>query len=98
MNFLRLTAEKTVSLDLYIQPKASRDTICGLHGDELKLAITAPPVEGKANKAVIAYLAKLFGVSKSCVSIVSGRQSRHKRCSVEGIPIEKAEKILKSFL
>ncbi len=98
MNFLRLTAEKTVSLDLYIQPKASRDTICGLHGDELKLAITAPPVEGKANKAVIAYLAKLFGVSKSCVSIVSGLQSRHKRCSVEGIPIEKAEIILKSFL
>lgn len=98
MNFLRLTAEKTVSLDLYIQPKASRDTICGLHGGELKLTITAPPIEGKANKAVITYLAKLFGVSKSCVSIVSGLQSRHKRCSIEGITIEKAENIVKNLL
>lgn len=49
-----------VILALYIQPKASRTRFLGMHGDELKLAITAPPVDGKANKAVISFLAKFL--------------------------------------
>lgn len=69
-----------VLLALYIQPKASRTRFLGRHGDELKLAITAPPVDGKANKAVIAFLAKIFSLSKSDVTIQRGHQSRHKQC------------------
>jgi len=51
-----------------------------MHGEELKLAITAPPVDGKANKAVISFLANFFSLSKSDVVIQSGQQSRHKQC------------------
>lgn len=91
---MEAVSDRSVALALYIQPKSSKNTVCGLHGNELKIALTAPPVEGKANKAVIAYLAKLFGVTKSSVTIISGRQSRHKRCLVDGIGIEQAEKIL----
>jgi uncharacterized protein len=69
-----------VILALYVQPKASRIRFVGMHGDELKLAITAPPVDGKANKAVISFLAKFFSLSKSDVVIQSGHQSRHKQC------------------
>lgn len=69
-----------VILALYIQPKASKTRFVGMHGDELKLAITAPPVEGKANKAVISFLAKFFSLSKSAVVIQGGHQSRHKQC------------------
>ncbi|RJX26355.1 MAG: YggU family protein [Desulfurivibrio sp.] len=98
MNFLRQVADNSVSLDLYIQPKASRNSICGLHGDELKLAITAPPLDGRANKAVIHYLAELFGVAKSSISILSGQQSRHKRCLVQGLSFQEASRIVNSCL
>lgn len=56
-------------LRLYIQPKASRDSIIGLHGDELKVAITAPPVDGQANAHLVKYLAKQFRVAKNQVLI-----------------------------
>lgn len=52
-------------LRLYIQPKASRDSIVGLHGDELKVAITAPPVDGQANAHLVKFLAKQFRVAKA---------------------------------
>ncbi len=98
MIFLGRESASTVSLALYIQPKASHNSFLGLHGEELKLAITAPPVDGKANKAVIAYLAKFFGVAKSSVSIKSGLQSRHKRCLLQGVSLEEAEEKLHSIM
>lgn len=56
-------------LRLYIQPKASRDSIVGLHGDELKVAITAPPVDGQANSHLVKFLGKQFRVAKSQSSL-----------------------------
>ncbi|NLS43663.1 YggU family protein [BEV proteobacterium] len=64
---------------LYIQPKASRDQIVGLHGDELKVAITPSPVDGQANAHLGKYLAKPFRVAKSAVSIEKGELSCHKQ-------------------
>lgn len=77
-------------LNLYIQPKSSRDQIIGLHGDELKVAITAPPVDGKANAHLTKYLAKYFGVAKNQVRIVKGELGRHKQVTIatSTIPIE----------
>nr|WP_283102862.1 DUF167 family protein YggU [Shewanella abyssi] len=66
-------------LQLYIQPKASRDQIVGLHGEELKIAITAPPVDGKANAHLTKYLAKAFKVPKGNITIVKGQMGRHKQ-------------------
>lgn len=54
-------------LRLYIQPKASRDSIVGLHGDEVKVAITAPPVDGQANSHLVKFLGKQFRVAKAVV-------------------------------
>ena len=68
---------------LYIQPKASRDQIVGLHGDELKIAITAPPVDGKANSHLTKYLAKQFRVAKGQVVIEKGELGRHKQVRIE---------------
>lgn len=56
-------------LRLYIQPKASRDSIVGLHGDEVKVAITAPPVDGQGNSHLVKFLGKQFRVAKSQVVI-----------------------------
>ncbi|BBR19353.1 DUF167 family protein YggU [Klebsiella sp. WP3-S18-ESBL-05] len=69
-------------LRLYIQPKASRDAIVGVHGDELKAAITAPPVDGQANAHLVKYLAKQFKVAKSQVIIEKGELGRHKQVKI----------------
>lgn len=71
-----------VVLRLYVQPKASRDKIVGEHGDELKIAITAPPVDGKANSHLIKYLAKQFNVPKGQIKIEKGELGRHKQVRV----------------
>ena len=69
-------------LRLYIQPKASRDAIVGEHGDELKVAITAPPVDGQANAHLVKFLAKQFKVAKSQVIIEKGELGRHKQVKI----------------
>ena len=65
-------------LRLVLQPKSSRDQFVGLLGDELKIAITAPPVDGKANTHLIKFLSKQFKVAKGAISIEKGLLSRHK--------------------
>ena len=60
-------------LRLYIQPKASRDSIVGLHGDEVKVAITAPPVDGQANSHLVKFLGKQFRVAKQ-IKIINPQQ------------------------
>lgn len=63
-------------LRCHLQPKASRDEISGLHGDSVKIRIAAPPIEGRANAALVKFLAKTFGVAKRDVSIISGELGR----------------------
>lgn len=72
--------------DLYIrlvlQPKASRDQFVGIHNEELKITITAPPIDGKANAHLIKFLSKSFKVSKSAVLLEKGELSRHKQIRI----------------
>jgi uncharacterized protein len=67
---------------LHLQPNASKDGWAGLHGDRLKLRITAPPVDGKANQHLIAWLAKEFGVSKTACLLVCGETGRQKKVGI----------------
>jgi len=87
-----------ILLTLYVQPRASRNRIAGLHGDAVKLCVTAPPVDDKANGAVIAFLAKFFNIPKSAVVIQSGKQSRTKRLILSGLSLVKAQGVLHAFL
>lgn len=82
MSAVRWEGERLL-LALLIQPKASRDQFLGLHGDELKLAITAPPVDGQANAHLIKFLAKQFKVAKGQVSLLGGELGRHKRLAID---------------
>lgn len=66
-------------LRIFLQPKASRDQIIGLHDSELKVAITAPPVDGAANAHLLKYLSKLFKVPKSSIRLEKGELQRHKQ-------------------
>lgn len=69
-------------LDCHLQPKASKDEFAGLHGERLKIRLTAPPVEGKANAQLLAFLAEAFGVAKSLVQLESGELNRQKRVRI----------------
>ncbi len=69
-------------LSLRVQPRASRDGFAEVLGDSIKLRITAPPVDGKANAHLVAYLAKVCGVGREAVSIESGTSGRSKRVRV----------------
>ncbi|KAA8997748.1 YggU family protein [Affinibrenneria salicis] len=90
------TCEDGLVIRLYIQPKASRDQIVGLHGEELKVAITAPPVDGQANAHLVRFLAKQFRVAKSLVAIEKGELGRHKQVKIthpQNIPAQVADLI-----
>ena len=64
---------------VFIQPRSSKNMIVGRHGDSLKLKVTAPPVEGAANKMCVKLLAKSLSVSPSSLEIISGHGSRTKK-------------------
>ncbi len=82
MSYFRWDGEDLI-LDCHLQPKASSDEFAGLHGDRLKIRLTAPPVEGKANAHLLAFLGKAFGVAKSQVSLISGELNRQKRVRIQ---------------
>ncbi|MDR3763499.1 MAG: DUF167 family protein [Acidobacteriota bacterium] len=88
MAFLVRETKEGAQFAVRVQPRASRNKIAGLMGDAIKLAITAPPVDGKANEAVVEFFAEMFGVSKSSVTIVSGETGRNKVIAVRGVKAE----------
>ncbi len=94
-SYVTVSAKGVSFLRVYVQPKASRTGFRrGVHENMLKLSITAPPIDGKANKAVIAFLAKFFGVSKKDITIVSGVKSRRKICCIGGVSEEEIHRLL----
>ncbi|MCK6376788.1 MAG: DUF167 family protein [Zoogloea sp.] len=91
MDWLNRAADGSLVLSLHIQPGAKKTEIAGLHGEALKIRLAAPPVDGKANAALIAFLAKTCGVPKSAVELVSGETSRTKRVRLTGVDVAKVE-------
>ena len=92
MSQLKITeAGGGVTFAVRVVPRASKNEIVGLHGDALKVRLTAPPVEGRANEALIAFLAKRLGVRKGQVEIVAGATSRRKMVRVTGLSLQEVE-------
>jgi uncharacterized protein (TIGR00251 family) len=86
MSQLKITeAGGGVTFAVRVVPRASRNEIVGVHGDALKVRLTAPPVEGRANEALVVLLAQRLGVRKSQVEIVAGVSSRRKVVCVIGL-------------
>ncbi len=74
-----------VSFQVKVHPRAKRNAITGEMGEALKVALTAPPVEGRANEAVIEFLAEVLRVPRASVSIAAGQSSRNKVIRVRGL-------------
>jgi uncharacterized protein (TIGR00251 family) len=73
-------------LDLYVQPGARVSEFAGRHGERIKVRLAARAVDGKANEALIEFLAAHYGVAKRDVRIVAGLKSRQKRVEISGLP------------
>jgi uncharacterized protein (TIGR00251 family) len=72
-------------IEVILAPRSSRLAIVGIHGGRLKIALTAPPVDGKANDQLVKFFAKQFGVSRDCIQIVAGLKSRKKSILLQGV-------------
>ena len=79
---------EVITLTLHVQPGAKRSEIVGLHGEALKIKLAAPPIEGRANEALLKFIADLFGVPLRNTELKQGGQSRHKVVAVSGSLID----------
>jgi len=82
--WFKQAADGRLTLTLHIQPGAKKTEFAGLHGDALKIRLAAPPVDGKANEALIRFVADQLGLAKSSVNLKSGQTSRRKVLEVIG--------------
>ena len=87
-------SDQGVSFAVRVHPRAKKNAITGELGDALKVALTAPPLDGRANDACIAFFAKLLNVPQSSVTIASGHSSRNKVIRVLGVTAEQARELL----
>ena len=81
---------ETTTLNIYVQPGASRNEIAGLHGDALKIRLVSPPIDGRANEALLKFIAILFDVPLRQVILKRGEKSRQKMVLIEGSKIDPA--------
>jgi hypothetical protein len=75
----------TVTVDIAVKPRSSREGVGPIQGDRLCVAVNAPPVDGKANEAVVRVLAQTFRVARSAVAIVRGETGRKKTVRITGV-------------
>jgi len=87
-----------LSFDIRVIPGASKNEVAGIQDGALKVKLTAPPVEGKANRACVEFLAGLLGVRRSALAIISGEKSRKKTVSVTGLVRGELEERLKGLV
>ena len=90
--------DKGATFAVRVQPRASRNAVAGEMGDALKIALTAPPVEGKANEACVDFLAILLKVPRSSVTIASGESSRNKVVRIAGLRASELEQRLRAAI
>ena len=84
-SWCRRLPDGTLVLAVHAQPGAKRTGLAGLHGDALKIRVAAPPLDDRANDALVAFLADALGVGKREVKLASGHKSREKRFEVTGV-------------
>lgn len=83
-DWFRPAADGRITLTLHIQPGAKKTEFAGLHGDALKIRLAAPPVDGKANDALVKFIAETLGLPRAAVHLKSGQTSRRKVLEVSG--------------
>jgi len=95
VSWIKATKDGVV-LTLHIQPGAKKTEIVGPHGEALKIRLAVPPVDGKANAALLAFLARKVGAGRTALELVSGQTSRTKRVRIEGYAADELRVLLQA--
>lgn len=98
MSYLSQMADRRLLLHLYVQPRAAKNRIVGLFDGSLKLAIKAPPVEGRANDEVLHFLADVLSLPLRQLTLVAGTKGRKKQVAVTGLSAAELHDKLRPFL
>ncbi len=85
-----------ITFNVQVIPRAPRNEIVGVQNDALKIRLNAPPVEGRANEALIKFLADVLKIPRAPIELVRGETSRHKVVRVRGVSLEQLKKLLKA--
>ena len=83
-----------ITVEILVQPRASRARIGPMHDGRLKVAVTAPPVDGEANAAVIAVLARGLGIARGDISVIAGASSRRKTLRIEHVTAQQIAELV----
>ena len=94
MSWFRLTAAGGATLSLHVQPGAKKSECAGLHGEALKIRLAAPPVDGKANEALLRFLAQRLAIPRQQINLKSGQTSRQKVIEIESVTAERLATLL----
>ena len=86
--------EGAVIVEVLLQPRASRNELAGVQGGRLKIKVTAPPIEGKANEKLCEFLADLMGIGKQRVELIAGHRAKVKRVSISYASLDEVRKKL----
>jgi uncharacterized protein (TIGR00251 family) len=87
-----------VTFAVRVHPRAKKSAVTGAHGEALKLSLTAPPVEGRANQAAVEYFAEVLRLPRSSITIAAGQTSRNKVVRITGVTADALRKRLQEVL
>lgn len=83
-----------ITLEILVQPRASRARIGPMHDGRLKIAVTAPPVDGEANAAVVELLARRLGIARGDIAVIAGASSRRKTLRIDRVTAQQIEELI----
>ncbi len=91
------TRDDGIAFDCHVQPRAKRTAIKGIRDGALAVALASPPVDGKANAALIAFLAKILGIPRRKITLIRGEHNRHKSVAITRVNAADLKEKLKPF-
>ena len=98
MPFLSVTKNGSIEIHVYVQPKASKTRIIGLYDGLLKIGVTSPPVDGRANREVVKFLAKCLKIPRSDIVLRAGLHSRKKTFAIADLKDDEVRRLFTAFL
>jgi len=87
-------SDAALTMSVHVQPAAKRSEVVGLHGDALKVRLAAPAIDGRANAALLDFLAQRLGLARSLVELKSGHKSRRKVLTLRGVSADAVRRLL----
>jgi uncharacterized protein (TIGR00251 family) len=85
----------SITFAVRVQPRSSKNEICGIYGDAVKIKLTSPPVEGEANEGLVKFLSKVLDISKGQIEIIGGQKSKNKVIRVTAVKKERITECLR---